>query len=66
MPDRTFLLQVTTVVATFAISLTASADVFNMPSGQTSLQMVTVSNPGNPNDPVTGFGGVDVLGPDHS
>ncbi len=31
-----------------------AADVFNMPPGQTSLQFVTVGNPGNAADPATG------------
>ena len=35
----------------------ASADVFHMPSGQTSLQFVTVGDPGNVAD-TTGFGAV--------
>ena len=30
------------------------ADVYNMPAGQTSLQFVTVGNPGNAADPATG------------
>jgi formylglycine-generating enzyme required for sulfatase activity len=43
-----------------AIVSAARADVFNMPTGQTSLQLVTVGNPGNANDPNTGnlYGGV--------
>jgi autotransporter-associated beta strand protein len=42
----------------------AGADVFNMPSGETSLQFVTVGNPGNAadtqvmNDFTTGYGAV--------
>ena len=32
----------------------AQADVFNMPAGQTSMQFVTVGNPGNGPDPATG------------
>jgi len=46
------------IVASLCAS--ASADVFNMPSGQTSLSLVPVGNPGNPHDPFTGgnFGGV--------
>ena len=36
----------------------AAADVFNMPAGQTSLQFVTVGDPGNAADPLTGFGSV--------
>jgi formylglycine-generating enzyme len=35
----------------------ASADVFNMPAGQTSLQFVTIGNPGNAPDS-TGYGAV--------
>jgi len=36
---------------------TARADVFNLPSGQTNLQFVTVGDPGNAPD-TTGFGAV--------
>ncbi len=36
----------------------APADVLNLPSGQTSLQFVTVGNPGNAADPLTGLGAV--------
>jgi len=35
-----------------------AASVFNMPSGETSLQLVTVGNPGNAADPSTGYGAV--------
>jgi len=35
----------------------AGADVFNLPSGETSLQFVTVGDPGNAPD-TTGFGAV--------
>jgi formylglycine-generating enzyme required for sulfatase activity len=42
-------------VRSFAVSV--QADVFNMPSGQTSLQLVTVGDPGNLAD-TTGFGAV--------
>lgn len=38
-------------------SAAARADVFNMPSGLTSVELVPVGNPGNAND-TTGFGGV--------
>ena len=38
----------------FAGALSAHGDVFNMPSGQTSLQFVTVGDPGNVADPATG------------
>jgi formylglycine-generating enzyme len=41
-----------------AIAANAEADVFNMPVGQTSLQLVSIGNPGNANDPTTGYGGV--------
>jgi formylglycine-generating enzyme required for sulfatase activity len=41
----------------FWIASKASADVFNMPSGQTSVQFVTVGDPGNAPD-TTGFGAV--------
>lgn len=34
----------------------AAADVFNMPAGQTSLQFVTVGNPGNAPDSTAGLG----------
>ena len=34
------------------------SNVFNMPTGQTSLQFVTVGNPGNVADPATGYGAV--------
>jgi len=36
----------------------AQADVFNMPTGQTSLQFVTVGDPGNASD-ISGYGSVD-------
>ena len=36
----------------------AQADVYNMPTGQTSLDFVTVGNPGNAADPSTGYGAV--------
>lgn len=41
----------------WALSGAASADVFNLPSGQTSLALVPIGNVGNPNDS-TGYGGV--------
>jgi formylglycine-generating enzyme len=42
------------------IDAVALADVFNMPAGETSLQLVVVGNAGNANDPNTGnlYGGV--------
>jgi len=36
--------------ALVACASTVQADVFNMPNGQTSLQFVTVGNPGNAAD----------------
>ena len=51
--------------ALLASVVSAQADVFNMPAGDTSLQFVTVGNPGNPpdttvmtNDYTTGYGSV--------
>jgi len=56
----------TTVRLLLAAVLLASAvtvrggtiNVFNMPSGETSLQLVTVGDPGNVADPATGYGAV--------
>ena len=45
------------VVLTLLTASTARADVFNMPAGQTSLQFVTVGDPGNAAD-TTGYGAV--------
>ena len=47
------------IVGLFAAG-TSQADVFNLPSGQTSLQFVFVGNAGNLNDPTSGglYGGV--------
>ena len=47
------------IVGLFAAG-TSQADIFNLPSGQTSLQFVFVGNAGNPNDPASGglYGGV--------
>ena len=43
-------------VAVFSLGATIlHADVFNMPSGQTSLQFVAVGNPGNPADARSGW-----------
>ena len=42
------------VVVAMLIAGSAQADVFNMTGGQTSLQFVTVGNPGNAADPATG------------
>ncbi len=50
--------------ALLVFAVTVQADVFNMPSGQTSLQFVTVGNPGNApdtqvmDDGTTGYGSV--------
>ena len=38
-------------------AIAVQADVFNMPAGQTSLQFVTVGNPGNVAD-TSGYGAV--------
>ena len=38
----------------FAFAAAARGDVFNMPSGRTSITMVPVRNPGNAADPATG------------
>jgi len=46
------------VVALLAYAVSAQADVFNMPSGDTSLSFVTVADPGNVADPSTGYGAV--------
>jgi hypothetical protein len=53
------------VVLSLALSASlVKADVFNMPNGQTSLQFVTVGDPGNAPDTVvesdgtTGYGSV--------
>ncbi len=40
--------------ALMSCAVVARADVFNMTGGQTSLQFVTVGNPGNAADPATG------------
>ena len=48
------------IIAAIAVlpSSVVHADVFNMPSGQTSLQFVTVGDPGNVADPTTTRGAV--------
>jgi formylglycine-generating enzyme len=43
-----------TLVLLSTAGLAQAASVFNMPSGETSLQFVTVGNPGNATDPATG------------
>ncbi len=40
-------------VALIASAVSVQADVFNMPSGDTSMQFVTVGDPGNVADTVT-------------
>jgi formylglycine-generating enzyme required for sulfatase activity len=46
---------ITVSVALLLLSvISVHADVFNMPGGQTSLQFVTVGDPGNAADPATG------------
>ncbi len=53
--------------AAVASAASVQADVFNMPSGETSLQFVTVSNPGNPadmavmKDGTSGYGSVSYV-----
>ena len=47
-------LTIPVVLLFAAFTAAACADVFNMPSGQTSLSFVTVGDPGNPADPNTG------------
>ncbi len=42
------------LVAGVLAARTSPADVFNLPSGQTSLQFVLIGNAGNPNDSTTG------------
>src|SRR5208283_4608987 len=59
----------TTVRILFSAALLASAvtvragtiSVFNMPPGETSLQLVTVGDPGNVADPDTGYGSVSYV-----
>ena len=46
-------LLVVALVLILTVSV-AQADVFNMPAGQTSLQFVTVGDPGNAADTATG------------
>ena len=46
--------MVLTVALMSCAVVARAADVFNMPPGQTSLQFVTVGNPGNAADPATG------------
>ena len=59
-----FLVKKVRVLATLLAGLlaagTSQADVFSLPSGETSLQFVFVGDAGNPNDPASGglYGGV--------
>jgi hypothetical protein len=48
------------LVALCAAHVSQAADVFNMPSGQTSVVFASIGDPGNLNDPATGnlYGGV--------
>ena len=56
---RVFRQSLVLVAAMAAITpRSAPADVLNMPAGQTSLQFVTVGDPGNAADPSTGYGAV--------
>ena len=48
--------------ALLASAVSAQADVFNMPNGQTSLQFVTVGDPGNAATVVTGSNGTTSYG----
>ena len=48
----------TALVASAATAQADSINVFNMPSGETSLDFVTVGDPGNAADPTTGRGAV--------
>jgi formylglycine-generating enzyme required for sulfatase activity len=54
--------QVTVLAIVVAVVLTVASaqavDVFNMPTGQTSMAFVTVGDPGNAADPSTGYGAV--------
>ena len=53
-----FLVKKVRVLATLLAGLlaagTSQADVFSLPSGETSLQFVFVGDAGNPNDPASG------------
>jgi probable HAF family extracellular repeat protein len=51
------ILRLLFAVALLTSAVTAQADVFNMPSGDTSLQFVSVGDPGNVAD-TTGYGSV--------
>ena len=47
MFGKTVIRCVLTAAVMAAAALSATADVFSMPSGQTNLQFVTVGDPGN-------------------
>ena len=53
MKHRSGMMAAAVALAAMMAGVT-QADVFNMPAGQTSLQFVTVGNPGNAADPPTG------------
>ena len=54
MSNRALAVIVLAGVMVLGVAATrAQADVFNMTGGQTSLQFVTVGNPGNAADPAT-------------
>jgi len=54
--NRSILFVAAFLAASAAVA--AQADVYNMPTGQTSLAFVTVGDPGNAADPATGYGAV--------
>jgi formylglycine-generating enzyme len=54
---RTSGVVLVAVAIALAVSVAQAADVFNMPSGQTSLQFVTVGDPGNANDTAGSYRG---------
>jgi formylglycine-generating enzyme required for sulfatase activity len=53
-----FLFTISSVLALGLFPEIAKPDVFNMPSGETSLLFVNVGDAGNVADPTTGFGAV--------
>ena len=60
MSSRALMIGVLAGVLTMTTSVTQAqvSNVFNMPTGETSLQFVTVGNPGNAAYPLTGCGSV--------
>ena len=58
--NRALMVGVLVGVLMLATSITQAQvyNVYDMPTGQTSLQFVTVGNPGNAADPSTGYGSV--------